>query len=348
MDTLDAARIETVSDLREHLQWAIELEHATIPPYMYALYSLDLSRNAEAAQVISSVFVEEMLHLALAANLLNAVGGQPRIDSPDLLPVYPHSLPHSDGSVHVNLAPFGHDALELFMQIEKPASATAPAQSDGYRTIGQFYAAIEVGIRTLCDSLGEDVVFCGDPERQLHEIHFSSTAGNIVPVTNLASALSALKEIVEQGEGAARTDAWDGSKDVFHPQLDEVAHYYRFVELKNGKRFRIGDTPQTGPTGGDIAVDFDGVRPLRTNPTVGDHAPGSAIRLAQEEFNNSYCLVLYLLDETFNGNPREMNTAIGAMFTLKAQALALTSMPTGDGHTMAGPTFEYVPVEQRT
>lgn len=58
--------------------------------------------------------------------------------------------------------------------------------------------------------------------------------------------------------------------------------------------------------------------------------------------------MLYLLDETFNGNPREMNTAIGAMFALKAQALALTSMPTGDGHTMAGPTSEYVPVEQRT
>ncbi|WP_435593821.1 ferritin-like domain-containing protein [Nocardia sp. bgisy118] len=44
----------------------VTLEHATSPPRLCALYSLDPGRNAEAAQVIGSVFVEEMLHLALA------------------------------------------------------------------------------------------------------------------------------------------------------------------------------------------------------------------------------------------------------------------------------------------
>ena len=78
MDTRAAHTIDTVDDLRRHLQWAIELEHATIPPYMCALYSLDPERNPEAAQVVSTVLTEEMLHLALAANLLNAVGGAPK------------------------------------------------------------------------------------------------------------------------------------------------------------------------------------------------------------------------------------------------------------------------------
>ena len=32
--------IKTIKDLHEHLQWAIELEHATIPPYLCALYSI--------------------------------------------------------------------------------------------------------------------------------------------------------------------------------------------------------------------------------------------------------------------------------------------------------------------
>ena len=32
--------IRTVEDLREHLQWAIELEHSTLPPYLTALYSI--------------------------------------------------------------------------------------------------------------------------------------------------------------------------------------------------------------------------------------------------------------------------------------------------------------------
>ncbi|TMR31208.1 ferritin-like protein, partial [Nonomuraea zeae] len=82
-------RIDTLDSLREHLQWAIELEHATLPPYLCALYSLDPERNPEATEVIGSVFAEEMLHLALAANLLNAVGGRPRLDIPEMLPPHP-------------------------------------------------------------------------------------------------------------------------------------------------------------------------------------------------------------------------------------------------------------------
>ena len=101
------AGITTLADLREHLQWAIELEHATVPPYLCALYSLDPDRNPEVAEVMRSVFVEEMLHMLLAANLLNAVGGRPRIDTPQMLAPYPRSLPHADGSFEVSLLPFG-------------------------------------------------------------------------------------------------------------------------------------------------------------------------------------------------------------------------------------------------
>ena len=75
-------RIATLESLREHLQWAIELEHATLPPYMCALYSLDARRNPDATEVVCTVLVEEMLHMALSANLLNAVGGHPRVPDP--------------------------------------------------------------------------------------------------------------------------------------------------------------------------------------------------------------------------------------------------------------------------
>ncbi len=75
-----------------------ELEHATIPPYMCALYSLDPDRNTEAGHVVGAVLIEEMPHLALAANLLNAVGDSPRTDTPELLPAYLHPLPHGDRS----------------------------------------------------------------------------------------------------------------------------------------------------------------------------------------------------------------------------------------------------------
>ncbi|NUT41381.1 MAG: hypothetical protein HOV86_15475, partial [Thermoactinospora sp.] len=82
MNNPRTARIDTLDSLRRHLQWAVELEHATLPPYLCALYSIDQERNPDAATVVESVFVEEMLHLALAANLLNAVGGAPRLDFP--------------------------------------------------------------------------------------------------------------------------------------------------------------------------------------------------------------------------------------------------------------------------
>jgi hypothetical protein len=38
----------TVESPREHLQWAIDLEHFTLPPYLCALYSLD-SRASQRA-----------------------------------------------------------------------------------------------------------------------------------------------------------------------------------------------------------------------------------------------------------------------------------------------------------
>jgi hypothetical protein len=347
MGTRGAHVVDTLDDLRRHLQWAIELEHATIPPYMCALYSLDPDRNAEAARVIGSVHAEEMLHLALAANLLNAVGGEPKLDTPELLPPYPHPLPHGDRSIQVHLVPFGPEALEVFLRIEQPASADAPPQTDEYLTIGQFYAAIEAGMRKLCGQLGEDAVFTGDPNRQVGELHMRTGGGAVIPVHDLKSALAALTEIMEQGEGAARTEVWDGDHDVFHPNREEVAHFYRFQELKHGRRYQTGDTPQSGPTGEEIAVDMDGVLSMRPNPRTTDYPEGSDIRLAQEEFNNTYCLLLYQLEQAFNGNPTQLGATVGLMYQLKAQAQALMKMPSGDGKTTAGPSFEYVPPEQR-
>jgi hypothetical protein len=42
-----------------------------------------------------------------------------------------------------------------------------------------------------------------------------------------------------------------------------------------------------------------------------------------------------------------MRDAVGAMYALKSQAQALMKMPSGDGRTTAGPTFEYVAPQDR-
>ncbi|MER7280990.1 ferritin-like protein [Dactylosporangium sp. NPDC000244] len=341
-----AARIDTLDGLRRHLQWAIELEHATLPPYLCALYSLDESRNPEAVQVVGSVFVEEMIHLALAANLLNAVGGHPRLDTPRMLPRYPRHLPHGDRSLRLSLVPFGDEALEMFLRLEQPAPPGAPAESDSYATIGQFYAAIEEGLHHLCAALGEREVFCGDPARQVGSGPFRHSGGLVAAIDGLDSALAALEEIVEQGEGTSRGEVWDGDRDVFHPGRGEVAHYYRFQELKLGRRYQRGDTPQSGPTGEAVPLDLGGVHPMRRNPRLADHAPGSPIRNAQEDFNHTYSALLHLLEQAFNGRPKMLAVATGTMYALKAQAQQLMLMPDGDD-TVAGPTFDYVAPELR-
>jgi hypothetical protein len=338
--------IETLEGLREHLQWAIELEHSTLPSYLCALYSLDPDRNPEAAEVLLGILLEEMLHITLAANLLNAVGGCPQLDTPRMLPLYPRYLPHGDRSFRVSLLPFGTEALDLLLKIERPAAPTARAESDEYETIGQFYAAITGGLGQLCATLGEAKVFCGDPARQVTDVSFHGGARRVIAVDSLATALFALQEIVEEGEGAERHQVWDGDRDMFHPERDEVGHYYRLQQLKLGRRYRRGDTPQSGPTGDPIFIDWSGVRPMRRNPRITDHATGCPIRIVQEEFNHAYCGVLHLLDHAFNGRPGMIPSAIAAMYGLKEQAQVLMEIPTHDGLAMAGPTFEYVCSEE--
>src|SRR5262245_27089402 len=75
--------------LKRALQTAIELEHSTIPPYLYATYSIKPNTNREIVKLLGSIVQEEMLHLAIDCNILNAIGGSPKIDDPAFIPRYP-------------------------------------------------------------------------------------------------------------------------------------------------------------------------------------------------------------------------------------------------------------------
>jgi CDGSH-type Zn-finger protein len=337
----------TLESLRAHLQTAIEIEHATLPPYLCALYSIKEGTNHEAAAVIQSVVLEEMLHLTLAANVLNAVGGSPVLDAPRLLPPYPTYLPHSNRAVELSLRPFSPDALTAFMAIEKPGPRNAAPEDDAFETIGQFYAAIKDSLVRLCADLGEAAVFSGDPTRQVSDDMYYGGGGRIVAVTDLDSARRALDEIVEQGEGLDHESIIDGDRDMFHPDRDELAHYFRFRELALGRHYVPGDTPHSGPTGEPVTVDWSGVHPMRTNPRGADYPPGSQIRAAMDAFNRSYSEVLALLQQCFNGDPQLLAIATGAMYGIKGQMIALMQLDSDDGSTTVGPSFEWVAPRDR-
>ena len=336
--------IATLDDLREHLQWAIELEHCTLPPYLCAIYSIPPGRNQEAAELIQSVFVEEMLHMVLAANLLNAIGGTPVLDKPDFIPRYPGYLPHSANAFLVPLARLSPATIETFMRIERPEAPDTPPEDDRYDTIGQFYQAIEASITALCSALGETQVFTGDPVRQFTPENFMyGGSGRIIPVYDLTSALQAIDEIEEQGEGLKHAEVWDGPRDMFHPEHEAVAHYFRYNEILTGRSYRRGDTPQSGPSGEPFVVDWDTVYPMRDNPRSADYPGGSPVRLKMTEFNTAYSDLLRGLPRACNGEPSRLSELVDVMFLVKQLAQELMQLPSGDGITTAGPPFEYVP-----
>ena len=66
------------ADLYVHLQNAVKLEHSTIPPYLTAMFSLRPGVNQNIADQIRSIAMQEMLHMAIASNILISIGGIPR------------------------------------------------------------------------------------------------------------------------------------------------------------------------------------------------------------------------------------------------------------------------------
>jgi CDGSH-type Zn-finger protein/rubrerythrin len=339
--------IDTIESLHEHLQWAIEVEHTQIPAYLCALYSIKEGHNRESAEVIESVFMEEMLHITLVANILNAVGGSPQFDKPGMIAEYPTYLPHSAKSFQVPLAKFSRESIEIFMKIERPESQDALPEDDKFSSLGQFYEALGVGLVWLSHQLGEENLFTGDPAKQITDELYYGGSGGIIAVYDLDSALAALEEVKEQGEGMAHSEVWDGDRNMFHPEREEVAHYFRFNEIYQGRFYQKGDTPQSGPTGESFAVDWDAVYNFRPNPRSQDYPEGSEIRKKMEDFNRTYSGILHLLQQCFNGKPRMLAVATGAMYELKQEAIELMQMPSGDGLTTTGPSFEYVAPEDR-
>jgi hypothetical protein len=152
--------------------------------------------DSAAATSIKYVVREEMLHAALAANLLTAVGGRPRFTG-DAVPRYPkRCASRSEGPARVAS---GAGVVELvrdvFLRIEQPEEP-ALGGSRPVRDPAQFYEAIVAALARLGDE-----VFTGDPRKQVTKGYAGHGGGALFAVTGLDAALLAIEEIVEQGEG---------------------------------------------------------------------------------------------------------------------------------------------------
>jgi hypothetical protein len=208
-------RAQKAEDLYPVLQAAIELEHATIPPYLTAAFSLKPGANDAARQILLSIANEEMLHLTIAANLLNAIGGSPEIDKPGFIPLYPGKLPMMiDDGLVVGLRKATRPLVnDVFMRIEEPeapivirvdpamlpAVRAAPAQPP-FPTIGSFYDALKSKIKALGDG-----IFQPSPPSNPQVIDNTWYAPDLLfQIVDVESACRAIDVIVDQGEGTKK------------------------------------------------------------------------------------------------------------------------------------------------
>jgi rubrerythrin len=119
--------------LQDLLQTAILIEHSTIPPYLTALYSIKDGTNALASQIIRSVAVEEMLHLIMVCNVLNAIDIQPSVNQKENYPTYPMKLP-MNVDFYVGLETFSSNSIATFIAIESPSKPLVKAPKYDYET----------------------------------------------------------------------------------------------------------------------------------------------------------------------------------------------------------------------
>jgi hypothetical protein len=332
-ELLEELVVGGVDAVKKALQQAIELEHSTIPLYLYALYSLDEELNGEIAEIIQSVALEEMLHLTLAANVLNGLGGNPELDRPGFIPAYPGPLPGGvESQLSVQLAPFSMDQLSIFLTIEEPEHpipipvSALELAAERPITIGVFYNRIIAEIGKLNDS---DFY---DPPR--HQIGPGLMEESII-VTDKKTAVRAIEIIIDQGEGTP--------KSPMEIDGDAPAHYYRFQQIVMGKKLipAPGQTPPWVYGGDAISLNSAGVYRVPTNPSRTNYTTKAQL-IVCDTFNYTYTSLLHCLHKMFNGQPEQLRRAIGLMMSLKSQAKAMMS-GSPNPEVITGPTFEYQP-----
>ena len=314
--------IATMEDLRRHLQWAITVEHATIPPYQCAMLSV-LDQDSEAFLTFKYVVREEMLHLALAANLLAWVGGVPRFAGPDVMPVYPGPMPHHDPDppliLHLERASV-EAVRDVFLRVEQPELRGSKPQTDHYDTLGQFYDAIADGIDRLTNR-----ELTNQPARQITKSYLGHGGGTLFAVVDRASAMQAIAEIIEQGEGSGQT----ALEPYGFKGAEEPSHYQRFRTIADG----------------DVSIGR--VHPMRRDPST-DALPPGPLRDLSALFDASYSLQLQVMERVWREGDGS-GLIDGAMVPLmnhaqKPIARALLAQPLGDETgDHAGPSFTWRP-----
>lgn len=314
---------QVLSDLKKHLHTAIALEHSTLPPYLTAYWSIH--GNSENALHVKDYFLsvirEEMLHMAMACNILNAIGGTPFINDPSILPSFPSALPgHSktNNAFIVHLDKCCPQAVANFAQIEMPEELAGKKHyDDGWSTIGEFYDEIAALIRH--DSLS-DLDFAGG--RQVDN-SFNPGKGTLYTVHSRQDALNALDEIIDQGEGHS---------GKLYNKDHELTHYWKFITIRDLMAKNLWHYEAE-------------VMNMGRDPDEKYFSEDA--RQINYRFNILYSELLDAMQVAFSSEVPLLAEPIRIMYMLKKPAITLMQLPLIGKAGNAGPTFRYLSPEER-
>jgi hypothetical protein len=340
--------IDTREELIGALHQAAEIEHGLMIQYLFPALSmkkrddegitprqLALTRSWEA--VILGVAVEEMGHLGTVCNLLASVGDGPRFERPN----FPQAIGYYP--FPFDLVRFGDDALYRMLVFELPRgepmpepprveAAAGPVGPElavapdplTFDYVGELYEKIREGFLAV----PEADLFIGPPAAQVTDTF--SVRLDLRPVGDRESALAAIDDIIEDGEGA--------------PTDRDTSHYGRFLAI----RLAYAE-----------AEYFEAARPVVRNPQTREHlgtaGPGELLThelslQVAELFNEVYAAALRVLQQffAFDGETEEQREALkaaaGHLMSIGIRPISevLTDLPAyADGSQgRAGPPFE--------
>jgi hypothetical protein len=313
------------------LQSAINLEHSTLPLYTAAMLSLEV-QNYTSYNTIRSVLMEEMVHMAAAANMLAAIGGTPRLK--DLDPGFPRAgLPGGvEPDLHVGLARLSRAQLRNFMRLEAPEFLLPDTfRHETYPTIGKLYLGIKDAIKDNAEEVRAAFAAGGAANQVGDNIGFDTFVPT--PGTDPVDQLDAgIEEILAQGEGSGTGILESGAA-----YQDEESHYVRFAELWYGARYQepssgvpfnreneaawFGGAPIPWPKViNSLAVPSDGYDKL-----LGLDPDGPQVTADLELFDASYRGMMAALDKMWNGPAEETWPSFGEAVEAMTKQRVLSS-----------------------
>ncbi|TKC19105.1 ferritin-like domain-containing protein [Robertmurraya kyonggiensis] len=331
-------KIQSIDELKNYLNLALEIELSTIPPYLVSMYTLEPDTNKESLEIIRTVVVEEMLHMLLVANIINAIGGTPVLNNKENIPKYPYEVPiktKKNELLKINLQSFSREAIETFLEIEKNTPLDEIRESvprdEPFNSIAEFYSTILDALIYFNNHIGEGNFFCGDPTKQIHPEYYYNSGGTSIIVTDLESAINAINLIIDQGH---RED----ESSFCH---EGPSHYQRFFEILN-----TNSEDSKSFFGDRITVKWDKVYKIYTNPKHINYKNHEELEKKSKEFNILYSNLLDLIHIAINGKPEVFNECNIIMFSLRNKATELMKIPLEDNFR-AAPTFEYIEESNR-